>query len=143
MGPYVRGLGSLVPSEAQLWQDPIPNINHDLVNENDVAALKEAILKSNLSISQLVQTAWASAATYRGTDKRGGANGARIRLEPQKNWAVNNPSELNKALNTLEEIQTAFNGKQANGKLISLSDVIVHLVVVLLLKRRRVRLVII
>ena len=125
MGPYVRGLGSLVPSEAQLWQDPIPNINHDLVNENDVAALKETILKSNLSISQLVQTAWASAATYRGTDKRGGANGARIRLEPQKNWAVNNPSELNKALNTLEEIQTAFNGKQANGKLISLSDVIV------------------
>ena len=125
MGPYVRGLGSLVPSEAQLWQDPIPNINHDLVNENDVAALKETILKSNLSISQLVQTAWASAATYRGTDKRGGANGARIRLEPQKNWAVNNPSELNKALNTLEEIQKAFNGKQANGKLISLSDVIV------------------
>ena len=125
MGPYVRGLGSLVPSEAQLWQDPIPNINHDLVNENDVAALKEAILKSNLSISQLVQTAWASAATYRGTDKRGGANGARIRLEPQKNWAVNNPSELNKALNTLEEIQIVFNGKQANGKLISLSDVIV------------------
>ena len=125
MGPYVRGLGSLVPSEAQLWQDPIPNINHDLVNENDVAALKETILKSNLSISQLVQTAWASAATYRGTDKRGGANGARIRLEPQKNWAVNNPSELNKALNTLEEIQIVFNGKQANGKLISLSDVIV------------------
>ena len=125
MGPYVRGLGSLVPSEAQLWQDPIPNINHDLVNENDVAALKETILKSNLSISQLVQTAWASAATYRGTDKRGGANGARIRLEPQKNWGVNNPSELNKALNTLEEIQKAFNGKQANGKLISLSDVIV------------------
>ena len=125
MGPYVRGLGSLVPSEAQLWQDPIPNINHDLVNEDDVAALKETILKSNLSISQLVQTAWASAATYRGTDKRGGANGARIRLEPQKNWAVNNPSELNKALNTLEEIQKAFNGKQANGKLISLSDVIV------------------
>ena len=125
MGPYVRGLGSLVPSEAQLWQDPIPNINHDLVNEDDVAALKETILKSNLSISQLVQTAWASAATYRGTDKRGGANGARIRLEPQKNWAVNNPSELNKALNTLDEIQKAFNGKQANGKLISLSDVIV------------------
>ena len=125
MGPYVRGLGSLVPSEAQLWQDPIPNINHDLVNEDDVAALKETILKSNLSISQLVQTAWASAATYRGTDKRGGANGARIRLEPQKNWAVNNPSELNKALNTLEEIQKAFNGKQENGKLISLSDVIV------------------
>jgi len=125
MGPYVRGLGSLVPSEAQLWQDPIPNVNHELVNEDDVVELKEAILKSNLSISQLVQTAWASAATYRGTDKRGGANGARIRLEPQKNWAVNNPGELSKALNTLEEIQKTFNNKQSNGKLISLSDVIV------------------
>lgn len=125
MGPYVRGLGSLVPSEAQLWQDPIPSVNHELVNEDDVAELKEAILKSNLSISQLVQTAWASAATYRGTDKRGGANGARIRLEPQKNWAVNNPGELSKALNTLEEIQKTFNNKQSNGKLISLSDVIV------------------
>ena len=125
MGPYVRGLGSLVPSEAQLWQDPIPSVNHELVNEDDVAELKETILKSNLSISQLVQTAWASAATYRGTDKRGGANGARIRLEPQKNWAVNNPGELSKALNTLEEIQKTFNNKQSNGKLISLSDVIV------------------
>ena len=125
MGPYVRGLGSLVPSEAQLWQDPIPSVDHELVNEDDVAELKEAILKSNLSISQLVQTAWASAATYRGTDKRGGANGARIRLEPQKNWAVNNPGELSKALNTLEEIQKTFNNKQSNGKLISLSDVIV------------------
>jgi len=125
MGPYVRGLGSLVPSEAQLWQDPIPSVNHELVNEDDVAELKEVILKSNLSISQLVQTAWASAATYRGTDKRGGANGARIRLEPQKNWAVNNPGELSKALNTLEEIQKTFNNKQSNGKLISLSDVIV------------------
>jgi len=125
MGPYVRGLGSLVPSEAQLWQDPIPSVNHELVNEDDVAELKETILKSNLSISQLVQTAWASAATYRGTDKRGGANGARIRLEPQKNWAVNNPGELSKALNTLEEIQKTFNSKQSNGKLISLSDVIV------------------
>ena len=125
MGPYVRGLGSLVPSEAQLWQDPIPSVNHELVNEDDVVELKEAILKSNLSISQLVQTAWASAATYRGTDKRGGANGARIRLEPQKNWAVNNPGELSKALNTLEEIQKTFNNKQSNGKLISLSDVIV------------------
>ena len=125
MGPYVRGLGSLVPSQAQLWQDPIPSVNHELVNEDDVAELKEVILKSNLSISQLVQTAWASAATYRGTDKRGGANGARIRLEPQKNWAVNNPGELSKALNTLEEIQKTFNNKQSNGKLISLSDVIV------------------
>ena len=125
MGPYVRGLGSLVPSEAQLWKDPIPSVNHELVNEDDVAELKEVILKSNLSISQLVQTAWASAATYRGTDKRGGANGARIRLEPQKNWAVNNPGELSKALNTLEEIQKTFNNKQSNGKLISLSDVIV------------------
>ena len=125
MGPYVRGLGSLVPTEPQLWQDPIPDIDHELVDKDDIAELKETILKSSLSISQLVQTAWASAATYRGTDKRGGANGARIRLEPQKNWAINNPSELDKVLNTLEEIQTTFNSKQSNGKLISLSDVIV------------------
>ena len=125
MGPYVRGLGSLVPSEPQLWQDPIPDVDHELVNDGDIAELKKTILKSDLSISQLVQTAWASAATYRGTDKRGGANGARIRLEPQKNWTINSSSELGKALRTLEEIQTEFNSKQANGKLISLSDLIV------------------
>ena len=125
MGPYVRGLGSLVPSEPQLWQDPIPDVDHELVNDGDIAELKKTILKSDLSISQLVQTAWASAATYRGTDKRGGANGARIRLEPQKNWTINRSSELGKALRTLEEIQIEFNSKQANGKLISLSDLIV------------------
>ena len=125
MGPYVRGLGSLVPSEPQLWQDPIPDVDHELVNDGDIAELKKTILKSDLSISQLVQTAWASAATYRGTDKRGGANGARIRLEPQKNWTINSSSELGKALRTLEEIQIEFNSKQANGKLISLSDLIV------------------
>ena len=125
MGPYVRGLGSLVPSEPQLWQDPIPDVDHELVNDDDIAELKKTILKSDLSISQLVQTAWASAATYRGTDKRGGANGARIRLEPQKNWTINSSSELGKALRTLEEIQIEFNSKQANGKLISLSDLIV------------------
>ena len=125
MGPYVRGLGSLVPSEPQLWQDPIPDVDHELVNDGDIAELKKTILKSDLSISQLVQTAWASAATYRGTDKRGGANGARIRLEPQKNWTINSSSELGKALGTLEEIQIEFNSKQANGKLISLSDLIV------------------
>jgi catalase-peroxidase len=125
MGPYVRGLGSLVPSEPQLWQDPIPDVDHKLVDANDITNLKETILKSNLSISQLVQTAWASAATYRGTDKRGGANGARIRLEPQRNWTINNPSELSKVLNTLEDIQTTFNTKQSGGKLISLSDLIV------------------
>ena len=125
MGPYVRGLGSLVPSEPQLWQDPIPDVDHELVNDGDIAELKKTILKSDLSISQLVQTAWASAATYRGTDKRGGANGARIRLEPQKNWTINSSSELGKALRTLEEIQIEFNSKQTNGKLISLSDLIV------------------
>ena len=125
MGPYVRGLGSLVPSEPQLWQDPIPDVDHELVKDGDIAELKKTILKSDLSISQLVQTAWASAATYRGTDKRGGANGARIRLEPQKNWTINSSSELGKALRTLEEIQIEFNSKQANGKLISLSDLIV------------------
>ena len=125
MGPYVRGLGSLVPSEPQLWQDPIPDVDHELVNDGDIAELKKTILKSDLSISQLVQTAWASAATYRGTDKRGGANGARIRLEPQKNWTINSSSELGKALRTLEEIQIEFNSKQANEKFISLSDLIV------------------
>jgi len=125
MGPYVRGLGSLVPSEPQLWQDPIPDVDHELVNDGDIAELKKIILKSDLSISQLVQTAWASAATYRGTDKRGGANGARIRLEPQKNWTINSSSELGKALRTLEEIQIEFNSKQPNEKLISLSDLIV------------------
>jgi catalase-peroxidase len=115
----------LVPAEPQLWQDPVPDVNHELIGEQDIAELKGKILASGLSISQLVSTAWASAATFRGTDKRGGANGARIRLAPQKDWEVNNPAELGKVLQTLEEIQTEFNSSQSNGKRVSLADVIV------------------
>jgi catalase-peroxidase len=115
----------LVPEEPQLWQDPVPDVDHELIGEQDIAALKDKILASGLSISQLVSTAWASAATFRGTDKRGGANGARIRLAPQKNWDVNNPAQLGDVLKTLEEIQTDFNGSQSGGKKVSLADVIV------------------
>ena len=125
MGPYVRGLGSEVPSQPQIWQDPVPEVNHELVNQNDISALKKSLLNSQLSISQLVQTAWASAATYRGTDKRGGANGARVRLEPQRNWEANNPSELSSVLKILESIQKDFNDSQSGNKLISLADLIV------------------
>ena len=125
MGPYVRGLGNLVPAEPQLWQDPVPEVTHELVNENDLDAIKDKILSSGLSISDLVKTAWASAASYRGTDKRGGANGARIRLEPQKNWQANEPVELNRCLSLLEKIQNGFNQSQENGKAISMADVIV------------------
>ena len=125
MGPLTRCLGPLVPTEPQLWQDPVPDVTHELVDEEDITALKSQILESGLSISQLVSTAWASAATFRGTDKRGGANGARIRLTPQKYWEVNNPAELGTVLKTLEGIQTAFNSSQSNGKMISLADVIV------------------
>jgi len=125
MGPRTRCLGPLVPAEPQLWQDPVPNVSHELIGEQDVVALKGTILASGLSISQLVSTAWASAATFRGTDKRGGANGARICLEPQKDWEVNNPVELKKVLKTLEEIQSAFNSAQSNGKRVSLADLIV------------------
>ena len=125
MGPRTRCLGPLVPTEPQLWQDPVPNVSHELIGEQDVVALKGRILASGLSISQLVSTAWASAATFRGTDKRGGANGARICLEPQKDWEVNNPVELKKVLKTLEEIQSAFNSAQSNGKRVSLADLIV------------------
>jgi len=125
MGPLKRCLGPLVPAEPQLWQDPVPDVTHELVDEEDIAALKSQILESGLSISQLVSTAWASAATFRGTDKRGGANGARIRLTPQKYWEVNNPAELGTVLKALEGIQTAFNRSQSNGKMISLADVIV------------------
>ena len=124
MGPHSRLLGPLVP-EAQLWQDPVPAVDHELVAEEDVAALKSKILDSGLSISQLVSTAWASAATYRGTDKRGGANGARIRLAPQKDWEVNQPAELAKVLRKLEAIQQEFNDAQSGGKKISLADLIV------------------
>ena len=125
MGPRTRCLGPLVPAEPQLWQDPVPEVDHELIGEQDIAALKGRILASGLSISQLVSTAWASAATFRGTDKRGGANGARIRLAPQKDWEVNNPAELATTLQTLEQIQTAFNSTQSNGKRVSIADVIV------------------
>ena len=125
MGPRTRCLGPLVPEEPQLWQDPVPDVDHDLIGEQDIATLKGKILESGLSISQLVSTAWASAATFRGTDKRGGANGARIRLAPQKDWEVNKPSELEKILQVLEGIQAEFNGSQSDGKRISLADLIV------------------
>ena len=125
MGPRSRYLGALVPSEVLIWQDPIPAVDHELVNEQDIAALKAKILASGLSISQLVTTAWASAATFRGSDKRGGANGARIRLAPQKDWQVNQPAELAKVIQVLEAIQKDFNGAQAAGKKVSLADLIV------------------
>ncbi len=126
MGPASRYLGKLVPKEPQLWQDPVPKVAHKLISARDIAVLKDKILASRLSISQLVSTAWASAATFRGTDKRGGANGARIRLAPQKDWAVNNPAELAKVLKTLEKIQKDFNRAQAGGKkAVSLADLIV------------------
>jgi catalase-peroxidase len=125
MGPIPRYLGPLVPSEPQLWQDPVPAVDHDLVGEADVAALKEKVLASGLSVSQLVATAWASASTFRGTDMRGGANGARVRLAPQKDWEVNDPGDLAKALQTLEGIQQDFNSSQSGGTRISLADLIV------------------
>ena len=125
MGPRTRCLGPLVPAAPQLWQDPVPAVDHELIGEQDIVALKRTILASGLSISQLVSTAWASAATFRGTDKRGGANGARIRLAPQKDWEVNNPAELATTLQTLEQIQTAFNSTQSDGKRVSIADVIV------------------
>jgi catalase-peroxidase len=125
MGPLSRYLGPLVPKEHLLWQDPIPAVDHELIGEKDIAALKGKILSSGLSIAQLVTTAWASAATFRGGDKRGGANGARIRLAPQKDWEVNQPAELAKVLHTLEAIQKEFNGAQSGGKKVSLADLIV------------------
>lgn len=125
MGPRVRYLGPLVPAEELLWQDPVPAVDHELINEQDIAGLKEKILASGLSISQLVSTAWASAATFRGSDKRGGANGARIRLAPQKDWEVNQPVQLASVLETLEGIQKAFNSAQSGGKKVSLADIIV------------------
>ena len=125
MGPVSRYLGPLVPAEVQLWQDPVPKADHALVGGQDVTALKAKLIASGLSISQLVSTAWASASTFRGTDKRGGANGARIRLAPQNEWAVNLPAELSKVLKVLETIQRDFNGAQSGGKQISLADLIV------------------
>jgi catalase-peroxidase len=124
MGPIDRYLGPWVP-EPQIWQDPVPEVDHPLIDESDIATLKGKILASDLSISQLVSTAWASAATFRGTDMRGGPNGAHIRLEPQKDWEVNNPPELAKALQSFEQIQSEFNGAQSDGKKVSLADLIV------------------
>ncbi len=125
MGPVSRYLGSLVPAKAELWQDPVPAVDHALIDEQDIVALKAKVLASGLSISQLVTTAWASAATFRGTDKRGGANGARIRLAPQKDWEVNQPAELAKVLHTLEAVQKDFNSAQSGGKKVSMADLIV------------------
>ncbi len=125
IGPRSRCLGSLVPTEPQLWQDPVPDVGHELIGEQDIANLKGKILASGLSISQLVSTAWASAATFRGTDKRGGANGARIRLAPQKDWEANQPAELGNILQALEQIQNDFNGSQSDGKMVALADLIV------------------
>ena len=125
MGPITRYLGPLVPKGQLIWQDPVPSVDYELVSEQDIAALKSKVLASGLSISQLVSTAWASAATFRGSDKRGGANGARIRLAPQKDWEVNQPAELAKVLHALEVIQKAFNAAQADNKKVSLADLIV------------------
>lgn len=125
MGPRARYLGPEVPEEILIWQDPIPAVDHALIDENDAAALKANILASGLSVSELVSTAWASASTFRGSDKRGGANGARVRLAPQKDWAVNNPTQLAKVLGILESIQEEFNSTQSAGKKVSLADLIV------------------
>ena len=125
MGPRVRYLGSEVPQEELIWQDPVPAVDHDLIDANDIAALKANILASGLTVSQLVSTAWASASTFRNSDKRGGTNGARIQLAPQKDWAVNNPAQLAKVLNTLKTIQTEFSDTSAGNKKVSLADLIV------------------
>ncbi len=125
MGPLSRYLGPEVPEEELIWQDPVPAVDHELIDQNDIADLKNKILASGLSVSQLVSTAWASASTFRGSDKRGGANGARIRLEPQKDWEVNQPAQLGKVLETLEKIQEEFNSAQAGQKKVSLADLIV------------------
>jgi catalase-peroxidase len=125
MGPKVRYLGPEVPSEELIWQDPIPEVNHELVDNSDIDSLRSKILNSGLSISELVSTAWASASTFRGSDKRGGANGARVRLVPQKDWAVNNPVQLQKVLSVLENIQNDFNNSQSGNKRVSLADLIV------------------
>jgi catalase-peroxidase len=125
MGPIQRYLGPLVPQEELLWQDPVPPLTHELITDEDVAALKATVLASELSISELVTTAWASASTFRSSDKRGGANGARIRLEPQNSWNINKPEKLAKVLRVLEGIQAEFNAAQTGGKQVSLADLIV------------------
>jgi catalase-peroxidase len=125
MGPKIRYLGPLAPQEELIWQDPVPAVDHPLVDEKDIADLKARVLASGLSVSELVSTAWASASTFRGSDKRGGANGARIRLAPQKDWEVNQPDQLQKVLSTLDSIRQAFNASASGGKKVSLADLIV------------------
>jgi catalase-peroxidase len=125
MGPLSRYLGPEVPSEELIWQDPIPAVDHELINDQDIAGLKNTILGSELSVSELVVTAWASASTFRGSDKRGGANGARIRFAPQRHWEVNNPAQLQKVIEKLESIQEEFNNAQSGDKKVSLADLIV------------------
>lgn len=125
MGPVTRYVGPEVPAEVLIWQDPIPAVDHALIDKNDIQELKKSILNTGLSISSLVTTAWAAASTFRGSDKRGGANGARIRLAPQKYWEVNNPAQLSSVLGKLEAIQTEFNQRAAGGKKVSLADLIV------------------
>ena len=125
MGPRTRYLGPLVPAETLLWQDPVPDVDHELIGAQDIAGLKAKVLASGLSVSQLVSTAWASAGSFRGTDKRGGANGARISLAPQKDWEANSPAELGKVLQALKQVQSEFNGSQTGGKRVSLADLIV------------------
>jgi catalase-peroxidase len=125
MGPRSRYLGPEVPDEELIWQDPIPAVDHELIDAQDIADLKDKILGSGLSISELVSTAWASASTFRGSDKRGGANGARIRLAPQKDWEVNQPAQLAKVLKVMEAVQNEFNSAQSGGKKVSLADLIV------------------
>src|SRR5699024_4121660 len=125
MGPRVRYLGPDVPSEELIWQDPIPEVDHPLIDKQDIAALKATVLESDLTVPQLVSTAWASASTFRGSDKRGGANGARIRLSPQKDWEVNQPDQLKTVLQKLEAIQKEFNAAAGGGKKVSLADLIV------------------
>jgi len=125
MGPRARYLGADVPKEELIWQDPVPAVDHPLIDDKDIATLKAKVLASGLSVGELVSTAWGSASTFRGSDKRGGANGARIRLAPQKFWSVNNPPQLQKVLSKLEDIQKEFNGAQSGGKKVSLADLIV------------------
>ena len=125
MGPRSRYLGPEVPAEELIWQDPVPEVDHELINAQDIAALKSKILASGLSISELVSTAWASASTFRGSDNRGGANGARIRLAPQKDWEVNQPARLSTVLQTLGKVQEKFNSAQSGTKKVSLADIIV------------------
>jgi catalase-peroxidase len=125
MGPKTRYLGPEIPAEELIWQDPIPAVSHKLIDNQDITSLKEQVLASGLSVSELVSAAWASASTFRGSDKRGGADGGRIRLAPQKDWQVNNPSQLAKVLDTLQDIQTKFNTAQSTGKLVSIADLVV------------------